>query len=1053
MTFLADLHIHSRFSLATSKDLTPQNLDAWARAKGLGVIGTGDFTHPKWREELHSNLQIDPQSGLYTLKGAQETLPFVNEAGAIAAQKPPLFCLQTEISSIYKKNGRTRKVHNLIYVPTLEDADRFAERLGKFGNINSYGRPILGLDSRDLLELLLDTVPDGVLVPAHIWTPWFSLFGSRSGFDSIYDCFEDLTDQIFALETGLSSDPPMNRYISSLDKYALISNSDAHSGSKLGREANLFSGEASYQNIFNAIKASAQRQTNQDELPTKFLGTLEFFPEEGKYHLDGHRACNISLNPLKAQEYNNICPVCGKPLTIGVLHRVMELADRRDLVPLDHEPNYKSIMPLQEICAEILGLGPTSQKVLASYGQTISKLGPELDVLVNLPLEDINHFWPELGEGIRRLRTSQVLLKGGYDGEFGQVHLFDEKELPQKKRVRSTATQKKAQADLKAPHDNLNDLDLFQKEAKPKNHPESSIPTYSLEQTTALKYTDGPSIVIAGPGSGKTHLLMGRLKYLLESNLDPTKIVALTFTKKAAKEMRDRLERLNFAPAKQPFIDTIHAFCWQAILAKVGQATLLSEEESQLLWAKANNVSLNVAKRSFAQTNQLREQLLLNDPNYKSYLEEFTCYQNLLRESFDCPCFDFTGLLEEGLKLFLGHKPDYAAILVDEIQDCSLLNLKVIQSLLPEDGQGFFGIGDPNQAIYGFRGAVKNVQEVLQSFYPNLTTFKLKMSYRSSQKILDCAQQLIPPSDNLLLEAFANQNASLNFCLAPNEISEARWIAKNISQLLGGSSLTLTKEPSDETLNFSPNDIAILVRYKILIPTIAQALKDFGIPCLAPSMEQFYLDEVVDKFLSYIDPKVPTTDPLFPYDPLHLPPLETLKGWLDSQPWASNMASQSQAFMALENFYGQCSSWENFFERLVWLEEEDSLKAKTESVQILTLHAAKGLEFRACFLPALEDGILPAKPNIVLNSKAVYDTDKEDLTVDDERIAEEKRLFYVGLTRASQFIYLSAASQRKIYGQKLQLPISPFYQSIENMFQQAKIRELTKKVQTQNSLF
>jgi PHP family Zn ribbon phosphoesterase len=334
MTFIADLHIHSRFSRATGKDLTLRRLARGAGEKGIDVLGTGDFTHPQWREEMRDQLVFDEESGLYRLAENAENA----DAAAELAGSSPFFCLQAEISSIYKRHGKVRKIHSLVYAPTLDDAERISARLGRIGNLNADGRPILGLDCRDLLELVLECAPGAVLIPAHIWTPWFSLFGSKSGFDALEDCFGDLSAHIFALETGLSSDPPMNRRVSALDGYALISNSDAHSAGNLGREANLFSGKPSFDGMFDALRAAAARRPAAGA-PCEFLGTLEFCPEEGKYHLDGHRACNVALEPREAAALDNICPVCGKPLTIGVLHRVLELADRPAAPDdLPHEP-------------------------------------------------------------------------------------------------------------------------------------------------------------------------------------------------------------------------------------------------------------------------------------------------------------------------------------------------------------------------------------------------------------------------------------------------------------------------------------------------------------------------------------------------------------------------------------------------------------------------------------------------------------------------------------------------------------------------------------------
>ncbi|MDD4701222.1 MAG: endonuclease Q family protein, partial [Desulfovibrio sp.] len=429
MNFIADLHIHSRFSRATSKALNARHLAAWARCKGIGVLGTGDFTHPQWRAELAEQLELDEASGLYRLKGEPEELD-VMAGGTMQAEatQGPLFMLQAEVSSIYKRHGKVRKVHNLIYMRTLEDAARLSQRLEQIGNLHSDGRPILGLDSRDLLEIMLECADDAVMVPAHVWTPWFALFGSKSGFDRLTDCYGDLSQHIFALETGLSSDPAMNRLVSQLDGYALISNSDAHSGANLGREANLFQGRPSYAGVFTALRAAAQRLP-QDSQDCRFLGTMEFYPDEGKYHLDGHRACNVVLEPRESRELGNICPVCGKPLTVGVLHRVWELADRQEPAQLPHEPEARPLIPLAELVGEIVGAGVASRKVQDRYGSLLRELGPELHILCRMPESQVRAHWEPLGEAVARMRRGQVFRQGGYDGEYGVVRVFTPEEL------------------------------------------------------------------------------------------------------------------------------------------------------------------------------------------------------------------------------------------------------------------------------------------------------------------------------------------------------------------------------------------------------------------------------------------------------------------------------------------------------------------------------------------------------------------------------------------------------------------------------------------------
>ena len=410
MKMIADLHIHSRFSMATSKEGTPENLDFWARKKGISLIGTGDFTHPVWREELKERL-VSEGNGLYRLRDA-----YVKEESRKFPGEGTRFVVSGEISSIYKKNGKTRKVHNVILLPSLEAADAMAQRLEKIGNIHSDGRPILGLDSHDLLEMMLDVCPEGILIPAHIWTPHFSVLGAKSGFDSVEECFEELAPYIHALETGLSSDPAMNWRISKLDRYQLVSNSDAHSPSKLGREANLLDIDCSYEGLYRAIQTGEGLE-----------GTVEFFPEEGKYHFDGHRKCGVSLSPVEAERLGGICPVCGKKLTMGVDHRVEQLADRAEGFVKKDGKKYESLVPLTEVISTCMVYSTASKKVQGCFEQMIQTLGTEFDILRNVPSEDIKSCAGErIAEGIENVRTGNVKRIPGYDGEYGKIELFEE---------------------------------------------------------------------------------------------------------------------------------------------------------------------------------------------------------------------------------------------------------------------------------------------------------------------------------------------------------------------------------------------------------------------------------------------------------------------------------------------------------------------------------------------------------------------------------------------------------------------------------------------------
>jgi uncharacterized protein (TIGR00375 family) len=417
MEFIADLHVHSPFSRATSRESTLGGLFAWARIKGIQVVGTGDFTHPGWLDRLKEDLE-PAEPGLFRLKRGTEVpspLP-----GLAPPPGPVRFLLSAEISCIYKRHGALRKVHNLLYVPDLASASRISSRLAGIGTIDSDGRPILGLDSRDLLEILLEQAPEGFLVPAHIWTPWFSLFGSKSGFDDIEACFGDLTPHLFALETGLSSDPAMNRLVSSLDRFSLISNSDSHSPAKLGREANLFSTGFDYYSLRTAIQGNRRES---------FRGTVEFFPEEGKYHHDGHRVCRVCLDPRESRHLGLRCPRCGKPLTVGVLHRVLALADREHPLHRPDVPEVFHLIPLPEILGEILNAGPSSKVVMQHYVEAVRRFGSEFALLLRTPLEEIGRQSPLLEKAISRIREGRVIRRPGYDGTFGSIRMFTEGEL------------------------------------------------------------------------------------------------------------------------------------------------------------------------------------------------------------------------------------------------------------------------------------------------------------------------------------------------------------------------------------------------------------------------------------------------------------------------------------------------------------------------------------------------------------------------------------------------------------------------------------------------
>lgn len=419
MQFVADFHIHSKYSRATSKDMDVEHLDKWAKIKGIKVLGTGDFTHPVYFKELKAALE-PAEPGLFKLKKAavKRTKKLLGDFQL--PENDTRFILTAEISCIYSKKNRTRKIHVLIFAPSFEVVEKINARLGWIGNIQSDGRPILGLDAKELAKIVLGISKDCMIIPAHAWTPWFSVFGSASGFDSLEECFDEYTKHIYAIETGLSSDPAMNWRLSQLDRITLISNSDSHSPSRIGREANVFDTKVDYHSIMNVLKKKDGK---------KFLYTVEFFPEEGKYHADGHRKCNVAFTPEETHKNKGICPVCGKPLTIGVLYRVMQLADRPEGYKPENAIPYKSLVPLDQIIADTLDLGVATKGVQKKYIEIINNLGNEFNVLLNATRGEIESVSsPGIAEGVMRVREGRLKIEPGYDGEYGVVKIFDEKE-------------------------------------------------------------------------------------------------------------------------------------------------------------------------------------------------------------------------------------------------------------------------------------------------------------------------------------------------------------------------------------------------------------------------------------------------------------------------------------------------------------------------------------------------------------------------------------------------------------------------------------------------
>jgi len=1088
--FRADLHIHSRFSRATSKGLTIPNLAAWAGAKGIDVLATGDFTHPVWRQELRENLELDDNSGLYRLKKTLTGNEFSREIPQLAGLefRSPQFMLEAEISSIYKKNGKVRKVHSLVYVPDLDSADRLCAKLEAIGNLKSDGRPILGLDVKDLLAMVLE-IPRAYMIPAHIWTPWFALFGSKSGFDSLDECFEDLTPHIFAAETGLSSDPDMNRCWSHLDHLLMVSSSDAHSGENLAREATLFEGAATYDGIFDAL--------HKKDCGTTYAGTLEFYPEEGKYHLDGHRACDVMLEPAECMKLGDICPVCGKPLTVGVLHRVLALADRTE-APAPGK-DFSSVIPLPEIVGELLHCGPKTKKVQEKYADLLGKFGAEMDILQSVPHSELGRVWPELGEAIRRMRTGQVIRHGGYDGEYGTIRLFEENEnapsllarVPsaRKKPLKASAqTPAKEEAQKKTSSSAGPAAALTEHETATPSAaklPSFSPDSFSPAQRAALEAGPGPVLVLAGPGAGKTRTLVGRLVRLIKNGIPASGIAAVTFTRRAAEEMRSRLTAAlsegsddTASPVQLPETDTLHALALKRWPGE--QPVVLSEEGARKAFAAANpSLDKKEANRLYTKIEFGRETL-----DVPAELEPLL--ENYRRWKKERSLADYTDLPETWLAELrsrnYGAAKPWKHILVDEVQDLSPLQKALVEALTPADGSGFFGIGDPDQSIYSFRGADSGIEEALRSRWPELSVLSLTESHRSAAAILDAGHSALAGRGACgELTSVTGTSATLQWMETPNAEREAAWIADRIAYLIGGTSHQ--QADMHETLahchldsgSCSPGDIAVLCRLKALIPPIRAALERRGIPCAAPETETFWTDERVDMMLqgaarfhqkqehdlkeaAFLDAS------RFPLLAAMAPAPQTISaenGPLDDVPpavWLQGpeavldharevfdpLFAESTAFRRLCRAWKEQGSWTGLLEFVAFRREVDAVQAQAERVQIMTMHASKGLEFKAVFIPGAEDGLLPFRGVDALLGK-------EDQGFTAPAAEEEERLLYVGITRASEAVFLSSAARRTLYGKTLELRPSPLL-PLEH-FKEMKLIRHTKKTASQLSLF
>jgi len=1041
MDYIADLHVHSPFSRATSPECDPTGLFAWARIKGIQVVASGDFTHPGWLNRLKEAL-TPAEPGLYRLRDENVPAPL---PGTPAVSSGVRFVLSAEISCIYKRHGAVRKVHNLVYVPDFASAERLSMRLAGIGNIESDGRPILGLDSRNLLEIVLGEAPEGFLVPAHIWTPWFSLFGSKSGFDAVEECFGDLTPHVFALETGLSSDPDMNRMISALDRFALISNSDCHSPSRLGREANLFSTGFDYFSLREAV-----RHNNRDT----FRGTIEFFPEEGKYHLDGHRACKVCLEPEETRRRGGRCPVCGRPLTVGVLHRVLELADRERPAFTPEAPGFFSLVPLTEVLGEILGVGPASKQVLQRYVSLIGRFGSEFNLLLHCSREELAEESPLLAEAVMRIREGSVIRHGGFDGEFGSIRVFEEGEIarlqgqfglfPEERPKRVKRKKEPGEGGGGA--------------SAPPSVPERSVTEVTVpvagpnpEQAEAISCRERRILVTAGPGTGKTYTLTRRLASLVAAaQTAPERICAITFTNRAADEVRERLAAAVGDAGDRVFVGTFHRFCLDRLRAGAPALSVIGPESRDRI---LKHLFPGSSRRERASLSDLIAAFLVDSrgvpppDEVRLYLDRLSALSAL---DLDAVVPSLLERLEQdpGFRERLLDGIDH--LFVDEFQDLNAAQYRLVEIL----GQkaSVFAIGDPDQSIYGFRGSDP-------SFFfrfaaePDTRRIPLLRNYRSAPLLIEASSAVIARNsgrDHTGLLPVSPREGRIELHRAPTPAAEAELVVRRIEEFMGGiSSFSLASGRGGDqgAAAGSFGEMAVLYRLSRQADELAEALHRRGIPFQLVGATPFFLSpgcRAVTRFLwsaagsretsdwlsllgtlpgfgdsalERLDAALPLIGDFFPLarslelgEPVRSglgrleSALEDFRRSLSAIGLAAAM-TDALPFLGADPSHPDCArllSLAGSFGRdldalsrhLRLYAAETVYDERAEAVALMTLHAAKGLEFPVVFITGCEEGLLPCT--------VWRDTD----------IEEERRLFYVGLTRARETLVLSASLTR-----------------------------------------
>jgi DNA helicase II / ATP-dependent DNA helicase PcrA len=1049
MRFHADLHVHSKYSRATSRDLDLEHLAAWAARKGLAVVATGDFTHPAWRAELKEKL-VPAEPGLFRLRPEIEQA--VAEGLPPACRTPVRFMLEVEISTIYKKAEKTRKVHHLIYAPDFATADRISERLARIGNIASDGRPILGLDSRDLLEITLTSSPDAYLIPAHIWTPWFAALGSQSGFDSISACYGDLADHIFAVETGLSSDPPMNWRLSMLDRYRLVSNSDAHSPGKLGREATTFDCALDYFALRKAL------ETGQG-----FVGTVEFFPEEGKYHLDGHRKCGVKFSPRETLAQGGRCPVCGGAMTVGVLSRVETLADRSEAeaAPPATAGAVSNLVALPEMLGEIAGSAPASKTVERGYGRLLSALGPELDILQAVPIECISRADSSvLAEAVARLRAGEVIRDAGYDGEYGVIRLFESDELRRRTAggmlfesppaVPGPVVRERAQAeyhpskppqDLPTPTPNPSPQGGGEMQAAQGGGDTPAVPASGVlslldaDQRAAASVVEGPLLIIAGPGSGKTRTLVHRIAHLVaDRGVAGAQCLAITFTRRAAAEMRERLHAMLGPEAGGIAVHTFHSLGLVMLREHAAAAGLApgfrvaGEAERAAALAAALGLPRPRAEnliRAISQAERMEAQ-----PNGEIAAAR-TAYRAMLAANnwidFDDLVSVAVRLLADNAEVAALYRARFRFISADEFQDVDARQYRLLTLLAPPPAGNLCVIGDPHQAIYGFRGADAACFERFGSDYPGAATIALRRNYRSGGTIVAASSQVIAAdADEPIAEIVRERRERITIHAAPSERAEAEFVVITIEQAIGGSSFFAIDSSRtggrEAALSFA--DFAVLYRTDAQAAVLCEALARSGIPFRRHSHAPLAQEPSVRAVLEAFAATAPADIDL---------PTRLRQSAARAAAATGEAAAVERALQFLLPLAESCGGDPaRFLDAVALASDADFWDERAEGVALLTLHAAKGLEFACVFIVGLEDGVLP-----------LHWGKAEDVAA--EELAEERRLFYVGMTRAKDRLVLSRALKRLWRGRVHAQRPSPFLADIESELVKEQRSELRRR--------